>query len=267
MAATNAFPRSAGIPTIVQQTLSVQSSQTIPDGLGSDAGKGFACTGLDYDEDDNALWVGNDGRNNLSNPTYTPSLVQLSLDGTTKLAEIALAPLYPSVQSVQGVAYDESDDTLWFASLGENLIRHVTKAGAHIGSFSLSGANGVAYDRLRDRLWTSTGAGLLRRMTKAGATELTIDFGTAPTPVSTIDQIFYDEANDFIWITTDESGPIGKLRNYDCSNGVVGAHEYTLTGANAIEGVYVNASTILIMNDSYMHSQPPYLNQMLTYAR
>lgn len=42
------------------------------------------------------------------------------------------------MKTVQGVAVDYADNTLWLCSFEEGLIRHITKQGEHISSFELS---------------------------------------------------------------------------------------------------------------------------------
>ena len=78
--------------------------------------------------------------------TYTPSLVHIAADGTTKLGEIVLPS---SVRAVQGLAVDEAGGRLFYASLSERLIRIVSYSGAQIGTMTLPAGiapNALTYD-------------------------------------------------------------------------------------------------------------------------
>ena len=245
-------------------TLSASVLQKLPDvASGGPANEGFTCTGVDYDDDDDALWIANDGRATPGDSSYEPSLVQVNLSGTSILAEISLTSLFPSAESIQGVAVDESDSTLWFASVAENLIRHVTKAGVdEEDEISVTAPNGLCYDSTRDALWYTNGS-TLRRISKAGSVQATVTL-----PFAEVDMLFYDAVNDLIWITSGANGEIGILRTYNPSNGAIGEHKYRLTEATAIEGAAIQGSVIYIAHDGFFHSASAVIdeNQLQIYA-
>tara|TARA_R110002095_G_scaffold198634_1_gene178157 strand:+ start:2173 stop:3504 length:1332 start_codon:yes stop_codon:yes gene_type:complete len=121
-------------------------AQTLPDGAGSDAGRGITCTGLAFDATTDTFWIANHGQALGSDP-FTPSIMNVSKDGATKITELVLTAQFPAMSSIQGVSVDTSDGTLWLVSKDENLLRHISKTGDDLGTISAgSGANGLAYD-------------------------------------------------------------------------------------------------------------------------
>lgn len=244
----------------VMGTLLAASTQKLPDAQGGDLNEGFTCTGLTYDPVDLNWWCGNDGRNLDGDVTYEPSLVQVSLNGVTLVDEIDVGTLFASAESVQGVAYDTSDDTLWFCSKAENLIRHVTKAGADIADeITKTGPNGLCYDSQRDRLWYTQDSTLFR-ITKTGTQEFSVVLG-----FSDVDQLSYDAVSDLVWISSGANGSLGNVWGYSPSLARF-TQVYKLTSATAIEGAYLLGSTMYVLHDGYFHSTTPGENQLQTYT-
>lgn len=260
----NATQGTAGSRPILQFARTVSctkdSSFNVPDALGGTVGEGFTITGLCYDGTN--LWAGNHGLADSGDSSYEPSLVKMSTAGS-KLAEIDLLPLYPSCQSVQGVAFDTSDSTLWFASLDEGQIRHLTTAGVNIGNFALASANGLAYDSLRDRLWCVAGTTLTRR-DKSGNVEFTKSIAAIG---SSIDHLAYDAANDRLWITEGNNGVIGTAWAYD-----IGADAFAgylkFADATAVEGIALVGSAFYVAHDGFFHSAQALIdkNQVQVYS-
>lgn len=242
------------------------TSQQLPDALtGSDVGKGFTCTGLTRDKQDNtSWWVCNFGAATPADITYEPSLVKISADGSTKLDEIALLSLYPgmSAGSFQDVTEDTTTHTLWIASSGEGRVRRLTKAGVDTGDvFVLSGVSGIAYDELRDTLWCTTGT-KLREYSKVGALLTEIETGFADA-----DQVFYDAVNDLVWVSeSDEPSPL-VVYSYRPTTAAFGEYIYRLASSQAGEGFDITGTTITIVNDGYYHDNTPPTNMLQTYTR
>jgi len=249
---------SVTMPTI--RTLAAVAAQTLPDGQGSVAGKGFTGTGLDYDDADNRLWIANDGRANASS-TNNASLVQVSLDGQTKFTEISIEALSPAAGTVQGVAFDSSNGTLWCASPAENKLHNVSRAGALLGSLTLSGValNGLAYDSARDRLWLLNGSDL-RRYTKAGVLELTVVHGIPNT-----DQLYYEDGADILWLTSGQNGTAMKVYSYTCSTGAIGTTVFTFADAQSAQGCAKRGTTVYVTHNGFFHSSSPPFNQLQRY--
>lgn len=247
-------------PTVYN--LSASAAQQLPDGLGAAPGTGFTCTGLADDTAADAWLCANDGRANDTDVTYTPSLLRVSRDGSTKINEIDLGTLYPAMMSVQGVAVDTTDGTIWLASPNENLIRHVSTSGVSIGSLAKTSPNGMCYDSRRDRLWYTGPSSTLYRVAKDGTQEYSFSI----TRLSSVDHLFYDAARDLIWITSGSNSNIGTVCSFNPSNGLIGGTNYCLNNSLAIEGVVVKSGNIYVLNDAYFHNVSPHQNLLQTYA-
>jgi Alpha-L-arabinofuranosidase B, catalytic len=244
----------------VTGVLAAAAQQQLPDALGGDPGEGFTCTGLAHDPVDNAWWVGNDGRNVLADVTFQPSLVKLSIDGSTKLAELDMGALFALNNSIQGVAYDTTDDSIWFASPSENLIRHVSKAGANLANhISKTAPNGLCYDSLRDALWYTSGTNLFR-ISKAGTLQDTVALGVAE-----LDHLFYDVGRDLVWYSYGGNGVPGNVKAYKPTTAAT-THFFRLPSAQAVEGISILGSTLYVCHDGYFHNVAPLENQLQTYT-
>ena len=236
-------------------------AQTLPDGAGSDAGKGITCTGLALDDQTNTLWVSNHGQGKGGDP-YTPSLMNVSPDGVTSINEIELLPLFPAIQSVQGVAVDTSDSTLWFVSKAENLLRHITKAGVDLGSFAVdTGANGLAYDGNDDTLLVLYDNGQVKRYNASNGTlsESVVTFDN----IADVDHLFLDETNNVLWVSHGASGDTGYVRAYSIDNDVL-SDPICLPLSDAIEGICFANDALYVTSDGYFHNWT--LNQLHTYG-
>lgn len=235
------------------------STTALPDASGGDAGQGFTCTGLTR-APDGTWWAGNDGRDINGDLTYAPSLVHLSADFATVLDEILLAPLYPGIESVQGVAYDTSDDTLWFSDLAGDVVRHIQTDGTALDTddIAFTAPNGLAYDSGRDMLYVGTTSGV-SRITMAGEEDAAYDAGA-----STWDQLWYDATHDLIVVSWGSNGQNGGLVVLDLDNDRVVA-EYDLPGSDAIEGIHIDARRLVVLNDAYFHGSPSAVNAVLVY--
>lgn len=253
--------------TVQQSTRPMASAVTMPDGTNPQAaGKGYPCTGLALDAQDGSWW----GSWGLGTASANAGVVHLSADFSMMLAEITASSLGLPDGSVQGIAYDTSDNTIWFilknTASGAYLV-HTSKAGTLLSSTLLASANanGLGYDSLRDQLLILDSAnGQINWCDKAGA------------PVSPVrrisstpgDQVTYDAANDDVLYTWGANGVDGKVERWRVTGDYGGpwkARIDTLTGANAIEGVVLTGGNYVIANDGLTHNEPPALNRALTY--
>ena len=235
-------------------------AQTLPDGAGSDVGKGITCTGLAIDDVTDTFWVSNHGQAGSGDP-YTPSLMNVSKDGSTKISELVFTTQFPSAQSIQGVTVDTSDSTLWFISKAENLIRHVSKTGTDLGSIAVdSGANGLAYDSGDDTLLVLYDNKQLKRYNAGtGAlVETVVTFAT----LSNVDHLHLDEMNNVLWISHGASGSTAQVSAYSIDGDVL-SDPIRLPDSIAIEGIYLDGTMLYIADDGYFHNGM--LNQLHTY--
>lgn len=238
----------ANRPTSLAKVPLLVSTTAVPDIAQSTTGKGFTITGLAYDSALGCWWAGNAGKNLPGDSAFYPSLVKLSADFKTKLAEIDLHTTFSAMSTVQGVCVDTSDNTLWIASYEEHKVRHITKAGANIASFALATANGIAYDSRTDTLWVLTDSAL-KHLTKTG-TELS----TLACAYTAQDHIWLDETNNKIYFT---AGANYAKNNYvyvvDLGTNTI-TLAYNLVDSYAVEGIWINGTTMYIANDGYYHS-------------
>lgn len=233
-------------------------SRKVPDASGGDVGEGFTCTGLCLSTND-TFWMGNDGRNISGDVTYEPSLVNTSKDATSKIDEILLLPIYPSCESVQGVTEDTTDDTLFFASLNEGLIRQVTKAGVDVSSISKVQPNGLGYDTNNDTLWYSSADVSINQFVyeidkSTGAVLTTLDLSSILGTGSNItDHLYVDPDDTHLWISYGSSGEIGNVVKILKSDGTAVIH-YRFGQIESIEGIYVEGDDIYVLSDAYFHA-------------
>jgi len=233
----------------------------LPDASGGDTGKGFTSTGLARAAD-GTWWAANDGRNIEGDVTFEPSLVHLSADFSTKLGEIDLVSLYGLTDSVQGVAVDPSDGSLWFVDYGGQRIEHCTAAGVDLADgFSVSAVgvpNGLAFDPDTSGFVVLFANSEVRRYNQAGAVTATLtDFPTIYGDQLTI-------RDGVIYATEGANGASGSIYAYVGASWIkIGV----LHGADAVEGVWIaeDLSEIVVLNDAYFHGGSPALNRALRY--
>lgn len=277
----------ASIPATA--TRAQTAAVTLPDGgTGAIAGKGWTCTGLVRLSDGTYL-VGNDGRGNVGD-SNNASIIHLSADGATILHQWSVVSIgLTALQgSIQGVAYEgdaSGNGTIWFV-LKPSGAGYIVKlpitaftAGTPV-TFNMGDAecNGVAIDTTRNQVlvcYNSANA-TIKAYPKAGFGAVS---GNGPAAVKTIplqygtdnDLLVYVQAEDAVYVTVgannsngrayriklDGSGPYGLPLNDS---------ETTLTGADCIEGLAFNGTTMMIANDAWFHAGTPALNRLLTYA-
>jgi len=248
-------------------TVAMASAVNLPDAAGSHAGKGFTCTGMCRDSTDGTLWIANHGKGRETDPAYASSIVHLSADGTTIIAEYELdADLgITGATSAQGICEVTPDNTIAFFHLGDNKVYVVNKDGTGCAESALgaiANTNGIAYDSSLDYfvLGVSSTARWYNRSTGALVQSRSM-------PGVSADQLSYDAARNWLWYTSGANGSPGSLQAIDAAtNWSSVVADLTLTEANAIEGVIVEGNTILIANDGYYHAATPALNRLLTFT-
>jgi hypothetical protein len=232
-------------------------STNIPDGAGETAGNGFTITGL-CRASDGTWWAANHGQG-LGSSVFATSLVHLSADFTTKLDEILLVPLFPSIGSIQGITL-EADGSIWFASTDENKLRHVSTSGVDLGSINTaSSPNALVYRASDNKL--ITGAGAAVNLYDATSGSLT---GTLPYAAG-MDH-FHLCANGDLLATIGSNGSDAEVW-FLHSGGTAWRRLCVLHGSLAVEGIYWDESANLlhIANDERYHLGAAYKNRIATY--
>lgn len=241
--------------------LPIDSVHMLPNGAsGQNANGGFTCTGLTLITTGtwkNCWLVANDGRVAEDSTTYLCSILILSPDFSRIIREFTVYDKVTPAGSLQGVAWDESDDTIWFADQGANLVRHMDLNGALIAGTINTGfiPNAVARIPSEDAL-------ILPRYNTGTVDVYSCATGLLVRTISGIradhDQAFYDSANNYIWYTSGANGADGVAYVASMINGAA-VKQYTLSGSQAIEGIYVADGRITVVNDGAFHAaaKPP----------
>lgn len=242
-------------------------TQDLPDAAGGDVGEGFTCTGLTR-APDGTWWACNDGRDVFGDTSYESSLVHLSADFSTKLGEIVLDPVYTGIQSVQGIAYDTSDDTLWFADYNGQAIRHITLAGSAITGDQITGLgyspNGLARDSDNDRLFIGRDSSTTIELRSCVNGSLIQSYTVGPSTNGSRDHFYYAGGN-VLYISAGPNDTPGMIQKWvvgDASATTI----YAMREADAIEGIYYVGSTLYVLNDAYFHGSISAVNRALTFT-
>lgn len=235
----------------------------LPDGAqGQNPNGGWTSTGLDIPS--TGKWrgcaiIGNDGRvyegtqGGITAP-FQCSLVCTSPDFRRILWEIPCnTAAFPGIESIQGVAWDTSDNTIWFADKTNKTIRHVTVGGTKLlDEIVVTHAlNGIAYRSDLDAIYTADeGTNTLRLVSCADGAVLRTQVGIHPQA----DQLHYEMGRNRLWITVGSNGEDGRALVYDADTLQL-LETHILAGSQAIEGLHYNpASRVLItVNDGAFH--------------
>ena len=166
---------------------------------------------------------------------------------------------------IQGVAYDDSDDTLWYVNYDEALIRHMQLDGTQLASIDISGqsitANSLAYDSSDDTLWVVPPTGTTAY--QYDASDGSYDGNISLSGASGIDGLAYNSTDDaFITSSTGNDRVMGhnkstgaKLWEFKFGN-IAQEH---LCHDPSDESIYVNF-------DSETHSAVPDGNRFAQYT-
>lgn len=261
--------------TAITRVLAMTGATQLPDGnhpVGS--GRGMSATGLARDPLDGCWWVGN----GIGTPQSYAGVTQLSPDLTTVLGafDVASWGLGSSYNgSVQGVAFDTSDASLWAVlkatSGGGAFLLHIARTGALIGapaSLAQPTANGIAYDADRDLLAIlhDGSPGTVRWFSKSG-TDLSAANQVLTLPSNLADHVAFDPISGDLLASWGDNGSAGVIGRFSrASYGgwtLVGVD--TLTGADAIEGIAVHDGSVYVVNDAATHPGSPVANRILRY--
>lgn len=213
---------------------------------------GWTCTGLAYDEDTDTFFVGDIGKELPSSIGFASQIVKVSSDFSIVKGTIPLYSLFPNMQDVQGITIDTTDDTIWFCSASESLIRHINLNGESIGSISVLGRpTGICYSPNDDSFWVLTYASTnnIKHVERDGTVIEQYTFNYS----DTLDQCFLDSELGHLYITAGE--------NYSSRNNIYLFNTKTHTQSIActvdsysVEGIWVGTNSMVIVNDGYYHS-------------
>lgn len=246
---------SAGFELVSQTSLPTPANAPVASG-------GFTCTGLTRDSF--GLWIlANHGQNDANKPNapFASSIVVLTPDRSRIVQEITLAPIYPGIQSVQGIAWDSSDDTIWFVDVAGKMVRHITRAGVklndQISLAALTLPNGCAYVPSQDAIWVSnSGFQTVYLFSCANGAQLATSLIQA-----SADQLWWDDVNRYLYASYGANGSNDNVEVRDVLNKTQVAIYSGLIGTQSIEGIWIDAARtrMVVNNDGGFHTEakPP----------
>lgn len=222
--------------------------------------QGFTCTGLAFDAVEKCFYIGNIGKRRFdSKENIHSTIVVLDKNFSFIVKQIDIGNIFPEMGDVQGLTIDSSDDTIWFCSFQENMVRHIDKKGKDLGGLEIKNPTGIAYDSRFDHIWVLTYSELLC-MEKNGKVKKSI-----PVSIEGQDQIWIDENNLRVLMT---GGINYQGENYvysiDLNSGEI-KKLYTLLDSYAIEGIAVDSGNMYIANDGVYHKAKVEANQINIY--
>ena len=192
---------------------------------------------------------------------YLCSLVILSPDVRKKLLEI---PIYTKVgypNSIQGVAWDETDNTIWFVDQGmgggSGGVRHIDLAGNWAGGEFSPGYMPNLLCRI-----PAEDALIVPRYNGTSLDVISCATGAVLRTVSGIrsghDQGYYDADTNRLWYTVGNNGSDGMAIVMDMSTGEE-IDSYPLPGSESIEGIWKDGDILTVLNDGAFHvaAKPP----------
>jgi len=240
----------------------------MPNGIGGEnPNGGFTCTGLA--KITSGMWtncwlVANDGRSVEGSSVYKCSIVILSPDMSRVIREFTVFDKVATPGSIQGVAWDESDDTFWFADQGANMVRHMDLTGTLLPDAINTGfiPNAVARIASEDAL-------ILPRYNTGTVDVFSCATGLLIRTVSGIradhDQAHYDPSSNALWYTAGANGSNGAVYAASMASGAQ-LRQFTLSGSQAIEGVHVDGLRLTVLNDGGFHTiAKPALSMACSY--
>lgn len=222
-----------------------------PSSIAPNTDGGYTITGMDRNI--RGHWVtACDGRTDSLDTTYSPSIVILQPDASTVYDEIALSGTFAGIETVQGVACDTSDDTIWFADAANTKVQHINYSGVDQGDgISLTYApNGVAYDAANDRLIIGRASGATIEIRSAVDGTLVSSFDAF---TSTNDHLHYD--GEYLWLTEGGNSALGNLWVYTTTGKIVAKYG-AVPELIAVEGIWrdAEAGKIYVAVDANFHN-------------
>jgi Ca2+-binding RTX toxin-like protein len=237
------------------------SETQTPDGQGSTPGHGFTPTGITR-APDGTWWVADIGLTDITDQTYQPALEHLSADFKTKLGEFSMTgSAVGKVRSIQGVTYDTKDNTIWVASQSESELYEYSVTGKLLKKMHAPAANGLTYDSRYNGLWVSSSHYDTLTLISAdtGAT-----IKTTTLTRTDADHLFVDTTNNLMYYSYGDSGKPGHISVMSLTTGKdIGS--YTLSQADAIEGIYLSGDKLTVANDAYYHVGTTHENAIIQY--
>lgn len=257
---------------------------SLPDSAYPNPNGGFTSTGASEigstGQFASCIIVGNDGRITESGTVYHSGVLILSPDMRKVVREFRYgAPefIIPGIRSIQGVAWDESDDTTWVVDkrngLGEpGVLRHINMSGALLNDAITAPIsptfgvrvelNGIARHPGLDALFVAN-EGQQELLLVSCADGSILRHWNGNGLAGAADHWSYDSETGLLAYTYGNNGSGGMVRIWDPeANGGAGGTVHTfgpLDGIEAIEGIIMRRGEITVVSDGAFHvaAKPP----------
>lgn len=207
----------------------------------------FTSTGLSFDEKDNAFWIGDYGALK-STDTPTPRLIEVDKDLSKVLNIINLSNILSKGDNLQGVAWDQTNDSLWLA-VGDSC-KNIKKDGTLISAFDLGKykkykSNGICVDV--DSLWVLCYTKYLLHFDKSGKllNEYRFNFKDQ-------DMLYNNGKELLATVGADYNGEANYVVSFDKATGKSYV-KYQVIGSYSVEGISIVDDKMYIVNDGLYH--------------
>lgn len=207
----------------------------------------FTSTGLAFDKKDNTFWVGDYGALK-STDIPAPRVVEIDKDLNKVLAIVDLSSVLSNSDNLQGIAWDQTNDSLWLA-VGDSC-KNIKKDGTLISEFDLGKykkykSNGICVDD--DSLWVLCYSKYLLHFDKSGQLLKEYRFNFKDQ-----DMLFNNGYELLVTVGADYKGESNYVVSFDKSEGKT-AVKYQVIGAYAVEGISIVDGKMYIVNDGLYH--------------
>lgn len=248
---------------------SVTGQTILPDAPYSRVGKGLTCTGLALLP--GGSWaLGDHGyklQSTMGSETQDASIMILSADFSTVIARFPASAIDVAIQSIQGVCFDLTNGTIWFAAPEAGKIYQINSTtGALISSFVAVGANALAFDPFTDALVYNNPAGqTVTWVNRAGAATGKIkNLGTGSGPDHFhIDSSYGTEG----LLVVSHGGNLlpGRVTMTDIATSAM-VRGFHIDEAPAAEGVYLSGTRLVMLSDGDFHETGIVGNRIIDIA-
>lgn len=228
------------------KTVRVEASNIFFEDFGEDD---FTCTGLTWDENDNAFWIADYGAlTNINMPI--PRLVEVKNEFSEVVKILDLSNILSVDDNLQGIAFDKIANSLWLA-VGDT-VKNIDKDGRLLSEFDLGKyakyeSNGICVDETDDTLWVLCYSKYLLNYDKSGNLIRKHDMDYRDQ-----DQLTIRDGMILATVGADYSGEENYVISINKNSGKTKV-EYQTIGAYAVEGICIVSDKMYIVNDGRYH--------------
>lgn len=208
----------------------------------------FTCTGMTYDTKNNSIWIADYGAENDNNE-LNPRLLELDYEYKNVINIINLKNIMDNSFNLQGISYDEIDNSLWLAT--GDYIYEINKNGDIIQKYSMVKyskykSNGIFVDN--DKIWILCYKKYLLCLNREGDFINKYKFNFMDQ-----DHIYIYNNKIYCTVGADYSGDNNFVFTFDLTTKVIN-NLYKIEGSYAIEGIIIKDNIMYIANDGKFHN-------------